>query len=88
MQTTCDCTLRRLLSEEEGQRVEQLIRDNSSNHTEGFLLAEIAEFSGRHDCPHLHRFGENKGFCTCQGFLQDWAIELGETAGLHGGRTL
>ncbi len=88
MRTTCDCTLSRLLTEEENGRVQQLFRANGGSRATGSLLAEIDQFSQRKDCPHLHRVDEETGYCSCKDFIGDWMAELGELAGVKDGRPL
>lgn len=88
MRTTCDCTLRRLLTDEENGRVQQLFRNNGGVRPAGSLLAEIEQFSTREGCQHLHRLDEDTGYCSCKTFIEDWMVELGELAGVKDGRPL
>lgn len=88
MKTTCACTLSRVLTAEESERIHHLARTNGPNRVGGPLVAGIARFSNRRDCPYLHRFDEETGYCSCQEFIAEWTAELGETAGLRDGRIL
>lgn len=88
MRMTCECTLNRLLTEEEKGRVQQLFRNNGSPRPAGPLLAEIDQLSRREGCPHLHRLDEETSYCSSKEFIGDWMAELGELAGVKDGRPL